>query len=68
MIQVQTFLKNHLTKFNIGFGSGQTVFCSGYYAYYAGAKTLSTAQTFSAQRSFIDSWSYKGGNDARLDK
>ncbi len=68
MIQVQTFLKNHLNKFNIGRGSGQTIFSYGRYYKSYNYRNFHHAQTLSKQQSYVDSYSYKGENGAILDK
>ncbi len=70
MIQVQDFLKNHLTKFSIGTGSGQTILSYGYYAdgyvFYIYNGEYFTYTLIDATNVF-DTFPYRGGNQARLD-
>ncbi len=79
MIQVQAFLKNHLNKFNIGTGSGQTIFVNGHYDknlfisnydYEDSGSLFIEEQTLSHQQDMVDmvGLSYIGGNDADLTK
>ncbi len=67
MFQVQAFLKNHLNKFSIGTGSGQTIFANGRYGDDVVDSLFTAEQTLSHQQDIVDILSYIGGNDADLD-